>query len=130
MPRTRTQRPEGFMSGAPIRFLAPHRTDYGQTAAIGQIGLIYSVDTFSGNVSVYTGGTTVDGGDFTHFPRVPYDDIALIPRIIEGTPADNRKDRRNLRAKLTKSLDAYKSIENPTVAVRSIIEELEGALSL
>jgi len=41
-----------------------------------------------------------------------------------------KNDARSLRGKIAKRIEAYKAIENPTVAVKAVIEELEGVLSL
>jgi len=65
----------------------------------------------------------LDGNDYTNNY---YNDAMELVKPAKP----KRGDARTLRAKIQKRIDAYKSVENPTVAVKAVIEELEGVLAL
>ncbi len=96
--------------------------EFSDCSPVGSVVIIYRESPDSrGRVNYY--GPNPTTGELSSYWALP---SALAPLV----PVTPRNDARSIRAKLNRSLDNYRSIENPTVAVRSIIEELEGALSL
>lgn len=95
-----------------------------QGSYVGSIGVVvsqnssYDVSHRGGvfNVSYDTGGR-----ERSHYGQ-------SLDLIEPTKPPKN--DARTLRSKIQKRIDAYKSVENPTPAVRAVIEELEEVMSL
>ncbi len=106
-----------FNAGDRIRNKRPGGSNFGRTGVVVRRDADYDI--------IYRGGAFVLQYDGIQGTRTVYGDS-----LGRETPKSTKDDARTLRAKIQKRIDAYKSVENPTTAVKAVIEELEGVLAL